>query len=534
PPPQPQTTLSPTKATGSSGGDSGTATPSPSSTVDPASAVIAISWPVSRAILGNFTPLILARIFVSFFSGAYQQVSMFEPIRLLLYQGGTTGSILGGGTSAAMLPVSIVVGVAHLGSAFAARSLYLDTNYCEKSDLYSASNPCWPPRLSVTPWVMTLLLTILCCVAVTMLYLIAFWFQSPKSITADPTSIVGVTVVMGHPDIEAEFAALPKEMTTKQLIKHLENRRFTLGDFDLLRAGQPAVLKFGIMPAPPRNAAEESRQRSAMERLEGGLAKTRNNLGLTDWKSWRVYVDVLFAMFAAALMGVAAASIQNVDDPRRVFIVSEPDTSISMRVIFAVLGVIISLYWGFVFRDAQTFAPYTALATRSSDPKPTLLLRRHILPITAIVPLLRNGHIVPGSVAFTALVSEVLVVVLAGLPYRPGQLKGEFLFCAIATLVILALMLVELGVTISWRAKCVPHLPRRPDTVAAVMTYVAGAKMNADFDGLEEVKKKERDAAVISLGKKYEYGEMQDDRGSFRWMVDQSADPGSERAKGYN
>jgi hypothetical protein len=173
------------------------------------------------------------------------------------------------------------------------------------------------------------------------------------------------------------------------------------------------------------------------------------------------------------------------------------------------------------FEDAQKFAPYSKLSAEPSEPKPTILLRRHILPITALIPLLYRGHVVPGSVAFTALVSELLIVALAGLPYRPGQLRGEFFFCAVATIVILALMLVELALVIWWRGHAVPHLPRRPDTVAAVMTYVVGAGMNSDYDGLEEVKESDRDKKVVALGKTYLYGEAADDHGVRRWMVDQ-------------
>lgn len=163
------------------------------------------------------------------------------------------------------------------------------------------------------------------------------------------------------------------------------------------------------------------------------------------------------------------------------------------------------------------------LADGDAKPRHTILQHRHSLPITAIIPLFRGRHFVPASIAITALLAEFLIITLAGLPYRPGQLRNEFLFCAIFSLIVLFIMLVQLAVVSIWR-RGLPHLPRRPDTVAAVMTYIAGAAMNRDFDGLEHSKPKERDRIVAGLGKTYFYGLGGDKSGvRQRYVVDEVA-----------
>lgn len=156
---------------------------------------------------------------------------------------------------------------------------------------------------------------------------------------------------------------------------------------------------------------------------------------------------------------------------------------------------------------------------------PTILLHRHTLPLTAFVPLLRSNHVVPAAVAFAALISEILVVTLAGLPYRPGQLRSEYVFCGVASAVLLAIMLGIAVWAATWRALAVPHLPRRPDSVAAVMTYVAGTRMVADFEGIERVGVRERDRVIVGLRKRYVYGhvERKSGFGSGRWVVDDVA-----------
>lgn len=170
--------------------------------------------------------------------------------------------------------------------------------------------------------------------------------------------------------------------------------------------------------------------------------------------------------------------------------------------------------------DTQTLAPYMSLKNLQAAPTPTILLRRHSLPLTSFLPLLRNKHTVPATVALIGIVGEFLVVSLSGLPYRPGQLKSEFLFCGITSLCILLLMVTGVVLVNVWRFS-LPKLPRKPDTVSHVLTYVVGAKMCDDFEGLERLETAERDKAIKSMSKRYGYGQ-QEIGGQVRWIVDSS------------
>ena len=169
--------------------------------------------------------------------------------------------------------------------------------------------------------------------------------------------------------------------------------------------------------------------------------------------------------------------------------------------------------------DAQTFAPYIDLARGSSNPDATILLRRHSIPLTAFFPLLWHCHYTPALVAGIGLSAELLIIALSGLPYRPGQSRGEFLFWGIASLSILTTMIVQLIIIAKWRNK-LPHLPRAPESIAAVMSYVAGTSMTRDFNGLEQLKRRERDQAIKDLEKSYAYWWRREEDGRIRWVVD--------------
>ena len=176
----------------------------------------------------------------------------------------------------------------------------------------------------------------------------------------------------------------------------------------------------------------------------------------------------------------------------------------------------------------QTLSPYASLS-KTAAPQPTILLKKHTFPLTAFLPLFYNHHYLAGSVALVGLISEFLVVALAGLPYRPGQQRGEFLFWAVVSISILALMIIMLIIVNIWRTK-LPALMRKPGDIAAVMTYVAGTGMVRDFEELSQVRTKERNREIERLGKSYAYGWRREEgeyvgggRGGVggRWVVDE-------------
>jgi hypothetical protein len=125
-------------------------------------------------------------------------------------------------------------------------------------------------------------------------------------------------------------------------------------------------------------------------------------------------------------------------------------------------------------------------------------------------------------VALTAILAEFLVVALAGLPYRPGQVQEEFFFCGISALIILVIMVLVIAFVSFWR-RYLPHLPRKPNSTAAVMTYLADSEMVGDFEGAEKMKGWQRDLWVEEQGKLYEYSLRSREDGQMRWTIDHAS-----------
>lgn len=113
---------------------------------------------------------------------------------------------------------------------------------------------------------------------------------------------------------------------------------------------------------------------------------------------------------------------------------------------------------------------------------------------------------------------------MSGLPYRPGQLSSEFYICGIASLAILILMIIIIVIVNGWR-RVLPSLPRAPNSVAAVLTYVVHSNMCASFEGLDKMSIGQRDKYIRGLGKRYGYGLMKVGEEE-KWAIDEVGEAG--------
>lgn len=153
---------------------------------------------------------------------------------------------------------------------------------------------------------------------------------------------------MGHPAIEQEFSDVPAELTVAELKRRLKGRRYKLGTFQTASG----ITKYGIMPVP----LSETTQRKKM--TPGFMAK----LGamkekipfINDWRNNRFYFDTVFAMLLIALLGLTCAALSHANKSKIVFLATAAASGTGMRIFLAVLGTIVSFYWGTLFRGLSS------------------------------------------------------------------------------------------------------------------------------------------------------------------------------------
>ncbi|KAF6833891.1 hypothetical protein CMUS01_06396 [Colletotrichum musicola] len=472
------------------------------------------SFTVKQALVGNFVPVIASRSFLFTLSAVYTHISALEPIRQLMTTTGASGAALSG-SSISLAPIAAAFFIADVGSAISVEAVSPDAWYCGAPVTEDNLLPC-PPRLSVNKWAINTVIASLALVALALLFILGLWFKTPSRITADTTTIFGVAAVMGHPEVESDFRGVPTDMTQTQLAVYLRDKRFALGAFQVSN-----VEKIGLVPVAPDASGG---RKSFSQRIEAVLAeKKAAYAGAAPWVRTRFQLDVLFAVFHLALLGLAIAALASVDSPRRVFGYVSRSQAVGVRIGICLVGILIVRYWGMVFADAQNFAPYARMHATPSPARNTILKKGFGAPALAVVPLARMGYAIPAALALTAFLAEFFVVVISGLPWRPGQLRGEYLFCAVAAVVMTSCMLLAQGFVVYWRSN-LPHLPRRPDSVASVMTYVAGTEMGRNFDSVAGMGDQTARKSIKELGRRYAYGLRVEDDGRRRWVVDEVGD----------
>ena len=170
----------------------------------------------------------------------------------------------------------------------------------------------------------------------------------------------------------------------------------------------------------------------------------------------------------------------------------------------------------------RTLDPYKRLARGQARPHHTILVHFTSTPLSTLFASLYRRQPFLAFVAFVALLSEVLVVVLAGVPFSSSQTWIAFLVSAYLSMGILGLMILTLLSLFFWRRK--PIMPRMPNTVAATMSYLCASHMRKDFEKLGGLRGTEEMAKVG--GERYAYGLSRGTDMVTRWAVDKDTEPG--------
>ena len=126
-----------------------------------------------------------------------------------------------------------------------------------------------------------------------------------------------------------------------------------------------------------------------------------------------------------------------------------------------------------------------------------------------------------------ACLSDFNILVAGGVLFTDSQTRESFLACSYISITITGLMLLILIVTIVWwrRVPVVRQMPRRPETIAAVMSYLCGSEMVREWMvahyRVEQMSAKERDELLAKSGRKISFERVRSDVDErVRWVVD--------------
>ncbi|KAF8244252.1 hypothetical protein K440DRAFT_636321 [Wilcoxina mikolae CBS 423.85] len=184
---------------------------------------------------------------------------------------------------------------------------------------------------------------------------------------------------------------------------------------------------------------------------------------------------------------------------------------IGVKVFFVVLAVTARFGWEPIEREARHLEVFHILSLRHQHV--STLFRDHprSFPLVSEISALFRGRFFLCLLGTVGLLIEVLVIVISGVPYSGTQTYLDANIAMFLSVSALGATIIAAGLALYRRRRMAAGMPRVPYTLAAVMTYLYAARMLDDFVGLSTLGRKDRDKAIMDVGRNKTYG--------FGWTV---------------
>ncbi|KAK3378798.1 hypothetical protein B0T24DRAFT_521410 [Lasiosphaeria ovina] len=347
-----------------------------------------------------------------------------------------------------------------------------------------------------------------------------------SGVAANPWTIAGVAALATNPDVRALFASLPTgrrgRVKHSELVKALAGHMFVLGHF----VNDHGVSEYGVMIREEDDSQESDGsgpgivgvRRQQTDAAEETRHKTEHHLPflMLSYKGRAAFLVLL-----TGLMVVILYYNNTWDDtPFEQFM---DTSSFGVRALFTLVGICITFFWSSFFTSMAVLSPYQLLSQGPQPAGRSVVLSPPLNAFSGILSAARRRHRYLVTVAFTAILSEFLPLLLSNVPFRVTQTWMTHMVCTWLAMAILTIMwlVVAGGFLVKW-----PHLPVDPSTIAGAMFYVHDSSIICTFEGLGALGKKERDRRVAGMRLKYEFGDIVGLGGRKRIGVDGSRDDG--------
>ncbi|ORY56864.1 uncharacterized protein BCR38DRAFT_304169, partial [Pseudomassariella vexata] len=343
--------------------------------------------------------------------------------------------------------------------------------------------------------------------AVTVLMVLGFLLNWQSGVSTNPWSICGVASLSLNSELRRLYNSLPAgadagKMPNGLLERVLVNRRFGLEYF----YGPNGRVEYGIVvqveyPEGHRLHTAIEDAACVVDNHRGhDRTKTKHHLPflMLGYPGRLLFLFVLCGLLAVILYYNNTGG----DTPFENFMDSE---AFGVKFLFTAIGVIITFFWSSFFSSIAVMSPYHLLSTTPQSARHSILLAPPTNAISGIWSGIRRRHMFLAIVALTSVLSEILTIFLANVPFRVTQTYLVHRICTWTAVGIICVMV--LVVIASFYVKW-PHMPVNPSTIAGAVYYVCDSWMLERFEGVSILKRKERDERVEGMGLRYGFGDM--------------------------
>ena len=409
-------------------------------------------------------------------------------------------------------------------------STVVATAYCNLPD--GGHQPCnavWVLNASVARG----LEAILSLTAVLVFALIVLQWPRKSGIFSNPSSIATMASLLSHEDTLNDFRHLDQSADDEQLSAQLSGNHYTLSSYEIHPGS--GLYRYGIvkttsslysdpynLTTPTSNLDYASRTHfSPLPPSEVSVNKPflqHNTTATTTFPfTKRTLRDLLFLFTLLTLLAILIAYY--FDGSSSSFNTWFNSDTFGPRFLLTSAAVIIDFHWKTLEREVRILVPYRRLVAGNATPEKSVLVNVGGTPVQAFPGALWRGEWLHVCVAFTAVMSDVLIVSVSGVPYSRAQIWQSFLVSSYLSMAILGWMVVCVGAVFWWRVQV-----RREglgalqmDTLVRVWLGLCdeGNGVRGEFEGWETGRGRERDEACRERGGRYAGGWD----GEGRWVV---------------
>jgi len=488
--------------------------------------------------LAMYLPTFLTVLLRSGWAMIFAATKMMQPFYRLARRSGASAEeslladYLSGGLSLDTLRamwrgnwVLLLAGLVHVGTALvvtlAGESMKVKpTGYCHTH--VSTHQPCDPVWVINRP-VVRVMEALLCAIFVLVVALLLHTRRRFSGVFTDPSCISSMADLLGHPAFVEDLRNIPPFATADEVKAALAGNWYMLTGFEV----PGGRLRYGVVKT------EEGPPSSAPSQTPAGYTAFPNPgyqyCDPPPRKSWQASVvgllDVAFFLVVVlALFSIILAYwFLKGDDPLNNFFNSD---TFGPRFLLTGGAVAASSGWKRFEREARIMEPYRRMAdgqqlARAED---SIYVSPTGTPFSTVFVALARRNYAVAVIAAVALLSQVLIIAVPGVPFSDGQIVPAYRASTFVSLAILGVMALAFGVVVA-RRRGDPPMPRAPDTPVHVWLYLCASRMVDTSHGLEVVGNRVYpyrdcgDAAGVRCS--YWFGLSTGVDARRRWMVDE-------------
>jgi hypothetical protein len=373
------------------------------------------------------------------------------------------------------------------------------TAYCGKNNT-SPCNLVWILKVPVVRGVQALL----SLAAIMVIVLVILRWPRRSGVFSNPSSIASMAALFSHRGVLHDIRRIDPNATKGQIAEALSGNHYMMGRFE----SSPGRHRYGLMKTAGAYQSQLSTDVTPSHTVFSRF-----------WK--QVLRDTLFLLCILGLFGVVLAYyLDSANDAFNRFFNSD---KFAPRFILTLSATVIDNHWKRIEREVRVMTPYRRLHKRNAVAGKTILMSMNGTPISSFPLAVSRGDVFHALVAFTAIMSDILIIAVAGVPFARAQVWLSFIVSAYVSLSILGLMVLVVLGTFWWRAGNEKMgIPRAPSTMVAVLMILCneGNGLRREFEGWEGVETAARDIACKKRKGRYWAGSILEGDGRERWVVD--------------